>query len=307
MNNPLISIVIPVYKTEKFLNKCVESVVNQTYKNLEIILVDDGSTDNCPKMCDFWAEKDGRIKVIHKENGGAFSAKNVGIDAAVGDYIGFVDSDDYIELDMYEILLSIAQKYNADITMCKYQINDEDIGVDSCFEISKDEVMKNVLIGGYEYGILCNKLYRRDVVKNLKMPPLKCSEDLPYNYFAMTNSKRFAKTELKLYHYYQNDNSIVHSKFGKDSLDAVKAREIMLNDVNEDLKRFAVKGVVISDFVALSRLISSQQCIDKYDELRNNILKYKKEILTSSLYSVKDKIKTVILLISPRIYNKFVK
>jgi len=81
----------------------------------------------------------------------------------------------------------------------------------------------------------------------------------------------------------------------------------MLNDVNEDLKRFAVKGVVISDFVALSRLISSQQCIDKYDELRNNILKYKKEILTSSLYSVKDKIKTVILLISPRIYNKFVK
>lgn len=111
MNQPeLISIIVPVYKVEKYLDKCVESIVEQTYKNLEIILVDDGSPDNCSAMCDEWAQKDSRIKVIHKENGGLSSARNAGLDACTGDYIGFVDSDDWIEPDMYEYLLNIGMK-----------------------------------------------------------------------------------------------------------------------------------------------------------------------------------------------------
>ena len=100
MNEPLVSVIVPVYKVEKYLDKCIESIVGQTYENLEIILVDDGSPDNCPTMCDEWAQKDSRIKVIHKENGGLSSARNAGLDACTGDYIGFVDSDDWIEPDM---------------------------------------------------------------------------------------------------------------------------------------------------------------------------------------------------------------
>ena len=115
-NNPKISVIVPVYKVEKYLDKCVESIVNQTYKNLEIILVDDGSPDNCPAMCDEWAEKDERIRVIHKENGGLADARNAGMDIATGDYIGFVDSDDWIEPNMYEVLLKNALKYDADIS-----------------------------------------------------------------------------------------------------------------------------------------------------------------------------------------------
>ena len=102
-----ISVIIPIYKVEKYLNRCVESVVNQSYQNLEIILVDDGSPDNCPKMCDDWAEKDNRIKVIHKENGGLSDARNAGLKVAMGEYISFVDSDDWIAKDFYEVLIRV--------------------------------------------------------------------------------------------------------------------------------------------------------------------------------------------------------
>ena len=122
-NNPKISVIVPVYKVEKYLDRCVESIVNQTYKNLEIILVDDGSPDNCPVMCDEWAEKDERIRVIHKENGGLADARNAGMNIATGDYIGFVDSDDWIEPNMYEVLLKNALKYDADISRCGLSVN----------------------------------------------------------------------------------------------------------------------------------------------------------------------------------------
>ena len=106
--NPLISVIVPVYKVEKYLNKCVQSIVNQTYKNLEIILVDDGSPDNCPEMCDEWAKKDSRIKVIHQENAGLAEARNSGISVATGEFFMFIDSDDYAEPDMIELLLNLS-------------------------------------------------------------------------------------------------------------------------------------------------------------------------------------------------------
>ena len=125
-----ISIIVPVYKVEKYLDKCVRSIVEQTYKNLEIILVDDGSPDNCPAMCDEWARKDSRIAVIHKENGGVSSARNAGLAACTGDYVGFVDYDDWIEPDMYEYLLDISMKSNADVSRCAFVIELENPKVD---------------------------------------------------------------------------------------------------------------------------------------------------------------------------------
>ena len=107
MKSALISVIVPIYKVEKYLDECIESIVNKTYRNLEIILVDDGSPDKCPEMCDQWAKKDERIRVIHKENGGLSSARNAGLDVATGDYVGFVDSDDFIERDMYEKKINI--------------------------------------------------------------------------------------------------------------------------------------------------------------------------------------------------------
>lgn len=119
-----ISVIVPVYKTEQYLNRCVQSITDQTYKNLEIILVDDGSPDNCPEMCDQWAKKDERIKVIHKRNGGISSARNAGLDSATGDYIMFADSDDWMEPDMAEFLYRLIVKYDADISRCGFYFDD---------------------------------------------------------------------------------------------------------------------------------------------------------------------------------------
>lgn len=119
---PLISVIVPVYKVEPYLDRCVQSIVNQTYQNLEIILVDDNLSDNCPTMCDAWAEKDSRIRVIHKENGGVASARNVGLDNAVGQYISFVDSDDWIDSTMIAELVSCAAEYHTDATGMLYRI-----------------------------------------------------------------------------------------------------------------------------------------------------------------------------------------
>lgn len=118
MNKSIISVVIPIYNMEKYLNKCIESVINQTYRNLEILLIDDGSTDNSPGMCDEWAKKDNRIKVFHKTNGGLSDAKNYGIEHASGKFIGFVDSDDWIDKNMYYNLINGCIKYKKDIGCC---------------------------------------------------------------------------------------------------------------------------------------------------------------------------------------------
>ena len=115
---PLISVIVPIYNVEKYLDRCVDSIINQTYKNLEIILVDDGSPDNCPQMCDDYAKKDSRIKVVHKENGGLSDARNVGMEVATGEYVSFIDSDDYISLDFYETLLETIVDNDSDIVEC---------------------------------------------------------------------------------------------------------------------------------------------------------------------------------------------
>ena len=128
MEEELISIIVPVYKVEKYLDKCINSIVSQTYKNLEVILVDDGSPDSCGKMCDEWTKKDTRIKVIHKENGGLSDARNFGLDCAKGKYIQFVDSDDYIEKDMIEFLYKNLKENNADISICSnYMVDEENV------------------------------------------------------------------------------------------------------------------------------------------------------------------------------------
>ena len=119
--NWLVSIIVPIYKVEPYLDRCVQSIVNQTYKNLEIILVDDGSPDNCPAMCDAWAEKDSRIRVIHKENGGVSSARNAGLDMATGDYITFVDADDSLDCGALESLYFLVDTYHAEVSACGFE------------------------------------------------------------------------------------------------------------------------------------------------------------------------------------------
>ena len=180
----LVSVIVPIYKVEPYLKKCVDSIRNQTYKNLEIILVDDGSPDECPKMCDDFAKEDNRIKVIHRKNGGLSAARNSGLEIATGKYIGFVDSDDYIHSKMYEILVGRLEEKSADLAVCRVQDVFE-IGEEEALSTEeKVETMTNVEALKSIYGnwgtdmvVAWNKLYKRELFEELRYNEGKVHED----------------------------------------------------------------------------------------------------------------------------------
>ena len=212
--NPKLSVIVPVYRGEKYLKRCLDSIVNQTYKNLEIILIDDGSPDKSGELCDAYEKKDGRIKVLHQENKGVSAARNAGLDMASGDFIGFVDSDDYINERMYEVLLSNCLKYGAEVSVCRLARFEGE----SAFVESKQSDKINVISArealinmhgrdGQVYTIPCNKLYRKDLFEGLRYPLNKINEDEFLTYKVMDNAKRIALTEEVLY----NDVSITCS------------------------------------------------------------------------------------------------
>ena len=178
MDQPLISVIVPIYNVEEYLDRCVESIVNQTYKNLEIILVDDGSPDNCPQMCDNWAEKDSRIKAVHKENGGLSDARNAGMPFATGEIISFIDSDDWIELNMFETMLNRMIEDNSDIVSCGVKWVEEDgcliRDVTSENEVLDNKTaMKELLNDSKLKQHVWNKIYKYDMIKNIPLSKIK--------------------------------------------------------------------------------------------------------------------------------------
>ena len=202
-----VSVIIPVYKAEYFLDKCVNSIINQTYENLEIILVDDGSPDNSPKMCDEWAQKDKRIKVIHKENGGASSARNKGLEDCTGDYIYFCDSDDFIEINCIEKLVDKI-KDNDVVIMGYNKVNGDKITA----KVYNDKLSQNEFISEiiheWDFGLLWNKLYKKEFIKSKFNEKFKIREDLLFNSEYFKNVKKIGLINEPLYNYIDNPNSL---------------------------------------------------------------------------------------------------
>lgn len=316
-SNPKISVIVPVYRVERCLDRCVESIVNQTYKNLEIILVDDGSPNNCPAMCDAWAEKDERIRVIHKENGGLSDARNAGMDIATGDYIGFVDSDDWIEPDMYEILIKNAVDNNADISRCGIYVEHED-------EESKRDIFSNVnmnmrqvvddrrflcdvIRGGYLSGVVWNKVYNFSKIKSCRfMTSDGLSEDIMFNNRVANKISSCVYEDNPKYHYLKRLGALTGSEFNYNAFSIVEAKEHFLEQYASDKELYplCVYSYVESAFIVLSGVIEWQRCLDRYDYLRNGILRFKRQIFTQKEYSWLCKLKTFLLYISPKLYNK---
>lgn len=204
----LISIIVPVYNMEKYLDRCMTSILNQTYENLEIILVDDGSTDNSPKLCDDYATKDSRIKVIHKENGGLSDARNAGLGIATGEYIGYVDSDDWIELDMYERMYKACADNNAELAICRYfrEYDDKTVndGTSKIEILDRDEILRIYITDkdGYMiYNSVWSKLFKRELVEGVLFPRGKNSEDIMYTTTAFCKLKKAVYIDTCLYHY----------------------------------------------------------------------------------------------------------
>lgn len=217
MKEELISVIVPIYNVEKYLTRCIDSIINQTYTNLEIILVDDGSPDNCGKICDQYAEKDSRIKVIHKKNGGLSDARNAGIDIATGQYIAFVDSDDFIDTNMYEILYENIKKTNSDIAIAnfyKFAIEEEIIKIDKQQEITvynREEMFQHMYDNYLLTVVAWNKLYKRHLFSELRYPVGKIVEDSAVIHYLIDKSTKIVITDLPLYFYYQRTNSIMNT------------------------------------------------------------------------------------------------
>ena len=220
--NDLISVIVPVYNVEKYLERCIQSICNQTYKALEIILVNDGSTDSSGYICDQYAKADSRIKVIHKKNGGLSDARNYGIDLASGDYIAFVDSDDYVELQMYEYLLKALKENEADLAICNYQYcteTDNKLEVGSVYEYDTKKVE---LVAPYQaqelyfsdpkkrilYTVAWNKLYERKLFSRIRYPIGKVHEDEYTTFKLLYQAKKIVVLQDELYHYLIRKNSI---------------------------------------------------------------------------------------------------
>lgn len=224
----LISVIVPVYKVENYLDRCIQSIVDQTYQNLEIILVDDGSPDNCPAMCDKWAEKDSRIRVIHQENAGGAAARNVGLDEATGSLIAFVDSDDYIAPMMYERLHEILYQTGAAIAECAYVLVHGDdvapsIGDDGLKLYSTQDALFSNLYNTACQQVIWNKLYKRDVINTIRFVEGKTIDDEFFTYRVIGNAPLIAVTSDRLYFYRQQAQSVMHQKYSSKRLDALEA------------------------------------------------------------------------------------
>lgn len=237
MKNPLISVIVPIYNVEKFLPYSIESILNQTYSNLEIILVNDGSTDKSKYICEMYQSKDKRIKLINQKNQGVSVARNTGISNATGEYIGFVDSDDRVSVEFYECLYKLIKETDSDIAECaSIQISEEDLfnhqyrfdSIENLSYITTDSIGALHRIHNedrYIIGkslVVWNKLYKRELFENIQFPVGKRYEDDFTTYKIFNKIDRLVSTEKVLYNYVQRKNSIMHQEFSLKRLDALE-------------------------------------------------------------------------------------
>ncbi len=298
MNNELISVIIPVYNVEKFLPYSLDRVINQTYKNLEIILINDGSTDNSKAICKQYEEKDNRIKLINQKNQGAAVARNTGLDNASGKYIGFVDSDDVISLEFYTGLYKLLKETDSDISECaSVQISEDDLfnknykfdNIDNIDFITTNSLgalnrinSEEIYITGKSI-VVWNKLYKRQLFNDIRFPIGKKYEDDLTTYKIFNKINKLASTEKVLYNYVQRKNSLMHKEFSMDRLEALE----VFDNYEHFFKEYNNRYLYV-------------KCLVRYLRILYTIL----EELYNSQYKEKEKVKNIIEKKFKEIYNK---
>lgn len=290
MNDKKLSIIVPVYNVEDYIDKCLESIVNQTYRNLEIILVEDGATDKCPQICDEWESKDERIKVIHKQNGGLASARNSGIEEATGEYMAFVDSDDWLEVNVYEKIIKLLEESQANVAVFGMTKIDEQGKVLSVHlpdkrVIEGECIEKEVfgLIADNFYGYAWNKVYRSDIIKKSGIrnnPQIIDREDLAFNLEIMPFLDKIVCVDVMGYYYLQRGTSLLHIKSLK-RLEGISAFCNFMNDFKmnnskekERIYNYCVKQYV-SDCIIKNILwntgLAKNEKVEKMNEIFSNV------------------------------------
>ncbi len=303
---PLISIIVPVYNTEKYLDRCIQSIVNQTYKNLEIILVDDGSTDKSAEICDNYASIDDRIRVIHKKNGGSSSARNAGLDACNGEYIGFIDSDDYISLDMYENLYM----------MCNNVVSISTIGMKevSAYDTSTDSGNTDITFNTNEYylkkillkddgGSVCSRLFHKDIISDIRFKENKLNEDVLFMVDVLSRIRSVIYINEIGYYYFSREGSNSR-QFGKAVHDMVGNSTEIKHYVEEKFPSLIKEAEYFEIFQHMSFLLccpynynraEDPMCAEVLSFIRKNLLKG----LKNPHFSNKNKLKLISVALFP--------
>lgn len=311
---PLISVVVPVYKVEKYLDRCVESIIAQTYKNLEIILVDDGSPDVCPALCDAWAEKDSRIVVVHKPNGGLSDARNAGANVARGQYVGFVDSDDYVSEDMYESMYNHMMETGADMAICGvadvYSDHVENPSSQARTVMTSQEVLSDIFLNKTLMVGVPPRLYPAWLVREVPQPVGKTHEDAWVVVDHLSKVEKIAVDTTPRYFYWHAEGTITskpETRARQDNIDAWEHNRELVEQQFPAILDDVMFRCYWAHFDVLDGMILSN---NPEVERRENIVKWlkdhKKGILSHPEMNIKRKIALRALLISEGLYKKLV-
>lgn len=309
MEKDLISVIIPIYNVSKYLDKCIESIINQTYSNLEILLIDDGSTDNCFNICKKWSSLDNRITLFHNSNNGVAYTRNFGLEKATGKYIVFIDSDDYIDKNMIKSLYDNMIKWDVDLSICgTYDdfngkiINKKLKNKSKKYNI--DEAINKIYTTGY-YGCgVCNKMFKSQIIKNLKFDENKKNAEemlLLYNY--MRKCKSVYYDSKPLYYYVQRETSITHSKtINIDLINSIKEVIKSEKKYNNKNNEIIINKYALACFQSYNKFVLYGNDIKQEKELFDEIWKYKKIIFVSK-NSIFKKIQVILCLYFNKLYK----
>lgn len=305
----LVSVIIPCYKVEKYLSKCVDSILAQTYRNLEIILVDDGSPDASGEIAEHYAAKEARVRVIHKENGGLSSARNAGLEIAVGDYVTFVDSDDWVEPDAYEAMVSAAEKYGVKMVIAgRVDESEEGVTIGLCPEreecISGLETAGRIFRWDHMDSSACDKIFARELFREIRFPLGRISEDVLTTYRLAILAERVVLLPKPVYHYVHRVDSIttgivITEKFFHNVQNTAKVyADICANypTVEEDARYLRIKSLGYT-LLALEQAdaASRERFQEAYWEIRKELKEHLAFLTRSRMFSLRDKVQDHLL------------
>lgn len=312
MREPLISIILPVYNIEQYLPKCMESLFGQTYKNLEFVLVDDGSEIACKNLCDEYAKQDSRVVVYHKANGGLSDARNYGIKRARGEYISCVDPDDYVDTDYVEYLYSLLSAFECQMSICQLRVKyDNGMIKDKGTDRKEEKVdtvfcLEEMLYHGVVDTCAYAKLYHRSLFDHVRYPKGKIFEDIGTTYELIMQCDNIALGYQSKYTYAFHNNSIVNSRFNQNKFDLLEMTDKMAQDVSEKysiLQKAVLRRQVYARISTLNQMLN----VPGYDIERNEILqyirRYSKNILEDPKAPKRDKVAVILLRTNYKVYK----
>ncbi|MBC5624031.1 glycosyltransferase [Clostridium sp. NSJ-49] len=313
-----ISIIVPIYNVELYVERCIESILNQSLSDFDLILVDDGSTDKSGEICEGYAKKDSRIQVIHKKNGGLSSARNAGIEIAQGKYIAFVDGDDFIHKDMYKILYDKIIQNDSDIVICEFKKVYNKTDVIDTIENTKSIELNNIDAlhmlysdKGAEFTVAWNKIYKKELFDEVRYEEGKIHEDEFIAHKLLYKAQKITYVSKQLYNYIQREDSIINSKFNIKKLDAVYAfneRKLFFKNIkNKELQYKAEYNYVKYFFENYYKAKRNIECIDEeLYRLKKNFRESIYTLLKNPYFNYKEKLAWIVFIVNSKFYENYI-